>query len=60
MGYKIHINKATKPKQNIEFMQKKNDYETQEILILNTASNTHLNNKNGLSNVMDLPSRVNP
>jgi hypothetical protein len=22
MGYKIHTNKATKPKQNIEFMQK--------------------------------------
>jgi hypothetical protein len=28
MGYKIHANKTTKPKQNIEFM--KNDYETLE------------------------------
>jgi hypothetical protein len=44
MGYKIHTNKATKPKQNIKFMQK-NDYENLETLILNIASNTHLNNK---------------
>ncbi len=43
MGYKIHINKATKTQQNIEFMQE-NDYGTLEILILNIASNTHLNN----------------
>jgi hypothetical protein len=59
MGYKIHTNKATKPKQNIEFMPK-NDYEILETLILNIASNTHLNNKNKISNVMDLASRVNP
>jgi hypothetical protein len=57
MGYNIHINKATKPKQNIEFMLK-NYYETLEILILNITSNTHLNNKKNLSNDMDLPSRV--
>jgi hypothetical protein len=44
MGYKIHTNKATKPKQNIEFYEK-NDYETLETLILNIVSNTHLNNK---------------
>jgi hypothetical protein len=43
MGYKIHTNKTTKPKQNIEFM--KNDYKTLETLILNITSNTHLNNK---------------
>jgi hypothetical protein len=43
MNYKIHTNKGTKPKQNIEFI--KNDYETLEILILNIASNTHLHNK---------------
>jgi hypothetical protein len=59
MGYKIHTNKAIKPKQNIEFMQK-TDYETLEILILNIASNTHLNNNKNLSNGKDLPSRVNP
>jgi hypothetical protein len=59
MGYKIYTNKATKPKQNIEFMQK-NDYETLETLILNIASNTHLNNNKNLSNDMDLLSRVNP
>jgi hypothetical protein len=29
MSYNIHTNKATKPKQNIEFMQS-NDYETLE------------------------------
>jgi hypothetical protein len=44
MSYKIHTNKPTKPKQNIEFMQK-NDYETLETLILNITSNTHLDNK---------------
>jgi hypothetical protein len=44
MGYKIHTNKTTKPKQNIEFMEK-NYYETLKTLILNIASNTHLNNK---------------
>jgi hypothetical protein len=44
MSYNIHINKATKPKQNIEFMQR-NNYETLETLILNIASNTHLNNR---------------
>jgi hypothetical protein len=44
MGYKIHTNKAIKPKQNIYFMQKK-DNETLKILILNIASNTHLNKK---------------
>jgi hypothetical protein len=44
MVYKIHTNNTNKPKQNIEFMQK-NDFETLEILILNIASNTHLNNK---------------
>jgi hypothetical protein len=44
MDYNIHINKATKPKQNIEFMQN-NDYGTLETLTLNIASNTHLNNK---------------
>jgi hypothetical protein len=43
MGYNIHTNKTTKPKQSIEFMQK-NDYETLETLILNIASNIHLNN----------------
>jgi hypothetical protein len=58
MGYKIQTNKTPKPKQSIEFMQK-NDYETLESLILNIASNTHLNKKN-LSNGMDLSSRVNP
>jgi hypothetical protein len=58
MVYKIHTNKASKPKQNIEFMQKKNDNETLEILILNIASNTHINKKN-LSNGKYLPSRVN-
>jgi hypothetical protein len=47
MGYNIHTNKITKPKQNIEFMQK-NDYETLETLILNIASNTHLNNQKKL------------
>jgi hypothetical protein len=47
MGYKIHTNKTTKPKQNIEYMQK-NDYETLETLILNIASNTHLNNNKKL------------
>jgi hypothetical protein len=57
MGYNIHTNKATKPKQNIEFMQK-NDYETLETLILNIASNPHLNNNKNLINGMDLPSRV--
>jgi hypothetical protein len=59
MGCNIHTNKATKPKQNIEFW-KKNDYKTLETLILNIASDTHLNNKKNLSNDMDLPSRVNP
>jgi hypothetical protein len=44
MSYNIHINKATKPKQNIEFMQR-NNYETLETLILNIASNMHLNNR---------------
>jgi hypothetical protein len=44
MEYKIHINKATKPKKNIEFIQK-NDNETVESLIINIASNAHLNNK---------------
>jgi hypothetical protein len=44
MGYKILTNKTTKPKQNIEFIEK-NDYETIETLILNIALNTHLNNK---------------
>jgi hypothetical protein len=44
MYYKIHTNKETKPQKNIEFMQK-NDYETLETLILNRASNTHLDNK---------------
>jgi hypothetical protein len=29
MGYKIHTNKTTKPKQNIYFMEK-NDFETIE------------------------------
>jgi hypothetical protein len=58
MGYKIHTNKTTKHKQNIEFMGE-NDYETLEILILNIALSTHLNKKN-LSNDIDLPSRVNP
>jgi hypothetical protein len=29
MSYKIHANKTTKPKQNIEFMER-NDYETLE------------------------------
>jgi hypothetical protein len=48
MGYKIHTNNTTKPKQNIEFMEK-NDYETLETLILNIASNTHLNNKQTLA-----------
>jgi hypothetical protein len=43
MGYKIHTNKATKPNQNIESMEKI-DYETLETLILNLASNIHLNN----------------
>jgi hypothetical protein len=43
MGYKIHTNKATKLKQNRVYG--KNDYETLENLILNIASNTHLNNK---------------
>jgi hypothetical protein len=43
MRYKIHTNKATKPKQNIAFMQK-DDNEPLEILILNIASNTYLNN----------------
>jgi hypothetical protein len=47
MGYNIHTNKAIKPKQNIEFMQK-NDYETLETLILNIASNTLLNNNKKL------------
>jgi hypothetical protein len=59
MGYKIHTNKTTKPKKNIEFVEK-NDYKTVETLILNIASNTHLNNNKNLSNGMDLPSRVNP
>jgi hypothetical protein len=58
MSYKIHTNKATKPKQSIEFMQK-SGYETLETLILNIASNTHLNKKT-LSIDMDWPSRVNP
>jgi hypothetical protein len=58
MGYKIHTNKATKLKQNIEFMQK-NDNEILEILILNIASNTHLSNNKNLSNGKDLSSRVN-
>ena len=44
MGYKIHTNNTTKPKKNIEFMEQ-NDYKTLETLILNIASNTHLNNK---------------
>jgi hypothetical protein len=44
MSYKIHTNKATKPKQSIDFMQK-SGYETLETLILNVASNTHLNKK---------------
>jgi hypothetical protein len=43
MDYKIHTNKTNKPKQDIEFMEK-NNYETLETLILNIASNTHLNN----------------
>jgi hypothetical protein len=43
MDYNIHTNKEPKPKQNIEFMQK-NDYEILETLILNIASNTHINN----------------
>jgi hypothetical protein len=51
-------NKATEPKQSIEFMQKK-DYKAVETLILNIDSNTHLNNKKkNLSNGMNLPSRV--
>jgi hypothetical protein len=58
MGCKIHINKTTKPKQNIEVMEK-NSYESLETLILNIALNTHINKKN-LSNDMNLPSRVNP
>jgi hypothetical protein len=58
MSYKIHTNKTTKPKQNIEFME--NDYETLETLILNIAPNTHLNNNKNLNNVMDLRSTVNP
>jgi hypothetical protein len=57
MCYNIHTNKATKPKQNIEFMKKK--YETLETLTLNIASNTHLNKKN-MSNDMNLPSTVKP
>jgi hypothetical protein len=40
-------NKATEPKQSIEFIQKK-DYKTVETLILNIDSNTHLNNKKKL------------
>jgi hypothetical protein len=59
MGYKIHTNKNSKPKQNIKIMGKM-IMKTLETLILNIASNTHLNNKKNLSNVMDLPSRVNP
>jgi hypothetical protein len=58
MGYKIHTNNTTKPKQSIEFM-KKFDYKTLETLILNIASNIHLNNKKNLYNCMDIPSRVN-
>jgi hypothetical protein len=59
MGYKIQTNKTTKPKQNIEFMKKK-DYETLKTLIINIASNIHLNNKKNLNNDMDLLSRVKP
>jgi hypothetical protein len=43
MGYKIHTNNTTKPKQNIEFIEN-NGYKTLETLILNIALNTHLNN----------------
>jgi hypothetical protein len=59
MGYNIHTNKTTKPKQNIEFMQKKM-IETLETLILNITLNTHLNNNKNLSNDMHLPSRFKP
>jgi hypothetical protein len=48
MGYKMHTNKTNNHKQNIEFMEK-NDYETLEILIINIASNTHLNNNKTLA-----------
>jgi hypothetical protein len=47
MGYKIHTNNTTKPKQIIKFTQK-NDYETLKTLILNIGLNTHLNNKKKL------------
>jgi hypothetical protein len=56
MAYKIHTNKTTKPKQNIEFM--KNDYKT--LVNFNLKYSFKYTSKKNLSNNMDLTSRVNP
>jgi hypothetical protein len=57
MGYKIHTNNTTKPKQNIEFM-KKSLWNPRNFNLKYSFKYTSKQQKN-LSNDMNLPSRVN-
>jgi hypothetical protein len=58
MVYKIYTNKTTKPKQKIEFLEKI-DYETLENFNLKYSFKYTSKQQQNLSNVMNLPSRVN-
>jgi hypothetical protein len=60
MGYKIHINKTTKPTQNIEFMEN-NEYKINpRNFNLKYSFKYTSKQQKTLINGMDLPSGVNP